>query len=131
MRLASTLALALVSLTGCLSDDSPDGIDEVGVDSGKADGSQLTECETREILAYLNEGVTADALETAGVHARAAGALTAYRDGADARFGTDDDDLFDSIDEVDEVAYVGRTAFSQLVTATAPRCAVPTDIFAD
>ena len=126
-----TTALCLALFAACVADDSPDAIDEIGQDGGKADGSQLTECETREILAYLNEGVTADTLKAAGVHDRAANALAEYRDGADGVFGTDDDDLFDTIDEVDEVAYVGRTAFSQLVTATVDRCRMPVDVFAD
>ena len=115
--------LLATSFVACVDDGaSPDAIDEVGQDGGKSDGSQLTECETREILAYLNEGVAADALKAAGVHERAANALAEHRDGADGQFGTDDDDRFDTIDEVDEVAYVGRTAFTQLIGATADRC---------
>lgn len=129
MRHLTALSLAL--LAACVAEDSPDAIDEIGVGDGKADGSQLTECEAREILAYLNEGVTADALKEAGVHDRAANALVAHRDGADGEFGTADDDLFDTIEEVDEVAYVGRTAFSQLVAATVDRCQVPVDVFAE
>ena len=117
------LALPLIML-GCVdaAEESPDGIDDRGVD-GKADGSQLGECETTKILELLNGGVTADNLESAGIHARAAKELVAHRDGADAQFGTADDDKFDSIDEVDEVAYVGRTAFTQLAAAVARACA--------
>ena len=117
------LALPLIVL-GCVEsgEESPDGIDDRGID-GKADGNQLSECETTKILELLNGGISAADLERAGVHARAAKELVAHRDGADARFGTDDDDKFDSIDEVDEVAYVGRTAFTQLATAVAARCA--------
>ena len=115
-------ALPLIVL-GCVdsAEESPDGIDDRGV-AGKADGSQLTECETAKILELLNGGVTADNLERAGVHARAAKALVEYRDGADALPGTADDDKFDNIDEVDEVAYVGRVAFTQLAAAVAQRC---------
>ncbi|MBA3397906.1 MAG: hypothetical protein H0T89_35105 [Deltaproteobacteria bacterium] len=122
MRQAPIFAFALAVLAGCVIEDaSPDGIDESGA-SGKADGTQLTECETREILALLNEGATAEALQTAGVHTRAARELAAHRDGDDGTFATADDDLFDTIDEVDEVAYVGRTAFGQLAAAVAARC---------
>ncbi|MBA3820977.1 MAG: hypothetical protein H0X17_18975 [Deltaproteobacteria bacterium] len=120
----ATLALAtLASLGACVTDDdgSPDGIDEARGD-GKADGTQLTECESAKILELLNDGTSAAALQTAGVHARAARELAAHRDGADGMFGTADDDSFDSLDEIDEVAYVGRTAFSQLAAAVAPRC---------
>jgi hypothetical protein len=120
MRLVLALPLLLL---GCVdSEESPDGIDDRGID-GKADGSQLGECETAKILELLNSGVSAADLERAGVHARAAKELVAHRDGVDAQPGTADDDAFDSIDEVDEVAYVGRTAFTQLAAAVAPRCA--------
>ena len=115
-------ALFALLLLGCVeSESSPDGIDEPGI-TGKADGTQLDECETQQVLDLLNGGVSADALESAGVHARAARELVAHRDGADAQFGTEDDDKFDTIDEIDEVAYVGRTAFAQLKAAVAARC---------
>jgi hypothetical protein len=121
MRLVFALPLLLL---GCVdaAEESPDGIDDRGVD-GKADGSQLSECETTKILELLNGGVTADNLEQAGVHARAAKELAAHRDGPDGLPNTADDDKYDSIDEVDEVAYVGRAAFTQLAAAVAPACA--------
>jgi hypothetical protein len=82
MRLVYCLPLLLV---GCVdaAEESPDGIDDRGID-GKADGSQLSECETAKILELLNGGVNADDLERSGVHARAAKELVAYRNGADA-----------------------------------------------
>jgi hypothetical protein len=124
MRHASLVALPLIAMLGCVetAEESPDGIDDKGID-GKADGSQLTECETAKIVELLNGGISAADLERAGVHARAAKELAAHRDGADGMFGTMDDDKFDNIDEVDEVAYVGRTAFTQLAKAVAARCA--------
>lgn len=129
MRLAALLALPLLSF-GCVEaqEESPDGIDEQG-DGGKADGSQLSTCESTQILALLNGGASASALEDKGIHSRAAKELAAYRDGADARFGTEDDNPFDTIDEVDEVAYVGRTAFAQLASAVAAACAP--DVYLD
>lgn len=126
-----TTALCLALVTACVADDSPDGIDDVGYDSGKADGSELGECERAAIVTYLNEGLSAEALNAAGIHERAATSLAAHRDGADGAFGTEDDNPFDSIEEVDAVAYVGRTAFVQLAAATADRCAMPVDVFAD
>jgi hypothetical protein len=122
-------ALCLALLGACVADGSPDGIDEDGLGGGKADGSQLTECERGAIVAYLNEGIAADALIAAGIHERAASSLVAHRDGADAQFGTEDDDNFDSIEEVDAVSYVGPVAFGQLVAATANRCVA--DLYAD
>ena len=125
MRHAALLALSLFAATGCVSDEVTDGENDVGLSDGKADGEQLSACEKQAIVKYLNEGVTASALETAGVHARAAKNLTRHRDGADARFGSADDDLFDDVAEVDAVSYVGRAAFNQLQAATAERCANP------
>jgi hypothetical protein len=130
MRLFAALAAALV-MTACVASDSPDNKNDVGLGGGKADGDELTDCQKRSIVAYLNDGITADALEAAGLHDRAAKNIVAHRDGADGRFGTDDDDLFDSIDEVDAVDYTGPTAFTQLAAATLDRCTIPTDIYAD
>lgn len=127
IRLA-TLPLALVTpFAACVADDggedgeSPDGIDEVAVGDGKADG-QLTDCETKQLLGYLNNGVSADALLEAGVHRRAARNLTTYRDGIDGVYSTGDDNTFDTLAEVDGVSYVGPTAFAQMTAVTSPRC---------
>lgn len=38
-----------------------------------------------------------------------------HRDGYDGTLGTHDDDLFDNLVELDDVSYVGRTAFGALV----------------
>jgi len=130
MRHASKLLAALV-FTACVSDGASDGKDDVGLTSGKADGEEISDCAKREIPAYLNAGHDAAALVAAGIHERAAKNLTEHRDGADGQFGTDDDDLFDSVEEVDAVAYVGPQAFEQLVAATADRCAVTEDAFAE
>jgi len=132
MRTLPLFALAIAAATGCVADDqATDGIDDVGITDGKADGENPTECERTQIVSFLNEGASAAKLEDAGLHARAAKAIAKYRDGADGTFGTEDDDLFDSIDEVDEVAYVGRAAIKQLVEAVADRCNLPADPYAD
>ncbi|MBA3464622.1 MAG: hypothetical protein H0T46_32115 [Deltaproteobacteria bacterium] len=124
MRHASLLALSLAALvTGCLSDDSPDGIDDQGFGTGKADGEELTACEKDAIITYLNEGHSAEKLEEAGVHTRAAASLVKHRDGADGLFGTEDDNKFDSAEEVDAVSYVGPRAIAALREATGERCA--------
>ncbi len=117
----SILAVA----SGCMldADASPDGMDEVGVvPGGKADGSDFSACELDAVPAWLNEGTTVDALIEAGVHSRAARNIIEHRDGADATFGTDDDDLFGDIEEVDDVYYVGPVAIQQLVAAIEARC---------
>jgi len=70
------------------------------------------------VLAMLNDsGTTLTILDVdADLDARAAKNLIAHRDGKDGRFGTSDDDRFDTIDEVDAVAYVGDSALQKLLT---------------
>ncbi len=123
---ASLLPLLTTVITGCVADDSTpgeDGVDDVGLADGTSDGPTLSECEGSALLAYLNGGATADAMKDKGVHTRAAENLAAHRDGADGMFGTADDDLFDSLEEVDAVPYVGPAAFGQLGAIAAPTCA--------
>src|SRR5690606_37015653 len=104
-------------------DASPDGLDEVGVvPGGKADGSDFSECELAAVPAWLNEGAPVEALIEAGVHSRAARNIVEHRDGPDGTFGTADDDLFDDIQAVDGVYYVGPVAIQQLVAAVESRC---------
>ncbi|MCC7534663.1 MAG: hypothetical protein IT379_00540 [Deltaproteobacteria bacterium] len=129
MRTASLVAL-LLALVGCAVDSgSPgDGIDELGVEGGKADGRAFTTCELDAVVAHLNAGVSADDLFAGGVHRQAADNLAWHRDGVDATFGTEDDDPFDGIDEVDGVPHVGPEGMRQLVEIVASRCpAEPTD----
>lgn len=132
MRHFTLLALTLVAATGCVADDaSPDGIDEPGISDGKADGTELSDCEKKAIVDYVNAGHSADELEAAGVHARAAQNLAAHRDGEDGVFGTEDDDLFDDIAEVDAVSYVGPVAMRALYETTAGTCTAPADPFVE
>ncbi|GAB5544728.1 MAG: hypothetical protein SangKO_044880 [Sandaracinaceae bacterium] len=113
--------LLLALLSACAAPPSPDGEhDPAVVPGGKADGSDYESCELDAVVALLNEGASAADLQASGLHARAANNLTAHRDGADARFGTADDDLFDDIEEVDAVSWVGPVALRQLVALVEP-----------
>ncbi len=126
MRHLSLIAIGLFAATGCVAnDEETDGADDVGVSDGKTDAENPTDCEKAQIVAYLNEDISADKLKENGLHSRAAEGLVKHRDGADGTYGTEDDDKFDDIAEVDSVAYVGRTAIRQLVDAVADRCANP------
>ncbi|MCA9606596.1 MAG: hypothetical protein KC619_13415 [Myxococcales bacterium] len=75
---------------------------------------------TREgyaILRLLNDGETATLAfldDDVALDRRAATNLVNHRDGWDGVFGTADDDLFDSIAEVDAVSYVGTSALEKL-----------------
>ena len=53
--------------------------------------------------------------DDAGLNSRAAANIIAHRDGADAQPGTSDDDLFDDLNELDAVSYVGAAALDQLL----------------
>ena len=121
-------SLAAVLLTvGCESEvASPDARDEVGVvPRGSRDGDDFNRCELDRVVGYLNAGVTEAELLAAGVHAQASSELVAHRNGPDGRFATADDDLFDSIAEVDAVPYVGMTAMQQLVAQIESFCQPP------
>ena len=121
------LALCCLALLGgCMAEESPDAEDAVGVvPGGKADGGDYSACELDGVVAMLNEGASAADLMGLGVHTRASRNLESHRDGGDATFGTADDDLFDNIEEVDAVSWVGPVAIRQLVEAVAERCVAP------
>ncbi len=113
-----TLALTLVACTT----ESGDGKDDLIAEPGKAD-FLYGECEVRQVLAYVNDlEVDADRLKSDGVQTRSANNIIAHRDGTDALPGTDDDDYFDDIQELDDVYYVGPVAMMQLVEACNHRC---------
>ncbi|MCC7535154.1 MAG: hypothetical protein IT379_03005 [Deltaproteobacteria bacterium] len=130
----TTVGLVAVLLAGCAAEvaaDGEDGIDEVGVVAGKDDGP-FSECELREVLGLVNDAqTTLGSLMERGVPSRGARNLVAHRDGIDATPGTDDDDRFDDIDELDGVAYVGPQTFRALVALVADRCTTAPDRDAD
>lgn len=100
------LALAL-ALTGCAL--PPEGADST---ARQALGAR----EAEGVLALVNDAETDFALldDDVALDRRAAANIIARRDGADAVFGTDDDRLFVSIDELDAVSYVGPSALRRL-----------------
>ncbi|MGE0787892.1 MAG: hypothetical protein AB7S26_19615 [Sandaracinaceae bacterium] len=89
--------------------------------SPTVDGSVSALEGTREgygVLRLLNDGEGTDLAfldDTVALDRRAATNLIAHRDGDDETFGTPDDDLFDTIAEVDLVRYVGPSTLATLV----------------
>jgi phosphatidylserine/phosphatidylglycerophosphate/cardiolipin synthase-like enzyme len=80
-------------------------------------------CASDSLLTWLNDPNTdADALKSGGVHSRAASAIVDHRNGADAAAGTADDQLFASLDDVDDVPYVGPVAMEALQAWGEGRC---------
>ncbi len=111
--------LALSLVTACAIDAEPGTAQQSLVD-GTPDAIGL--------LALLNDGSTTLAVLDYEVplDRRAATNLIAHRDGADATFGTGDDDLFESIGEVDDIKYVGARSMERLVAFAAAQGFVPT-----
>jgi phosphatidylserine/phosphatidylglycerophosphate/cardiolipin synthase-like enzyme len=75
------------------------------------------------VLAWVNDpDVSVEVLKDSGVHTRASKNIMAYRDGPDGIAGSEDDDYFADADELDDVYYVGKRAFEQMVAAVSHRC---------
>jgi phosphatidylserine/phosphatidylglycerophosphate/cardiolipin synthase-like enzyme len=105
------------------AEQSPDGKYAPAAPGGKAD-SIYSDCELRQVVAWVNDPALAAAdLKAAGIHSRAADNIVVYRDGADGMPQTEDDNYFDSSEELDDVYFVGPVAFSQMVSAVEHRCA--------
>ena len=121
------LGVLLAAAAGCAESpaDGPPGDDEAATFGGtdlKADG-KYTDCELLEVLKLVNESATdTAALNAVGVRTEAANRIFSHRKGPDATLGTADDDLFDSLDELDAILYVGPNTLNALVTAARPRC---------
>ncbi|MBI5511729.1 MAG: VWA domain-containing protein [Deltaproteobacteria bacterium] len=83
-----------------------------------ADPNDLSEGSAAALatLAFVNDPLTTVArLDIdAAIDSRAAANIVLHRDGADAVAGTSDDDLFDTIAELDVVSYVGATALRSM-----------------
>lgn len=75
----------------------------------------LTPAETDAVLDLVNEASFTLLDDDVALDKRAAENIVAHRDGADATAGTADDDLFDTIEELDAVPYVGPSALEKLV----------------
>ena len=76
----------------------------------------LTPTDAALILAFVSyPGADETVLDEAvGLDSRAAAGIVRHRAGADAVSPSADDDLFDDIDELDAIAYVGDAAFYKL-----------------
>lgn len=95
------------------------GCEDGAVDSDESDVTAVvaeTSPEAQALRALLNDRATTREMLTNGkVPGTGAKALIAYRDGADATVGTEDDNLFDTVAEVDAVKGVGEATLRALV----------------
>lgn len=129
----SALGVGVFVGTSCVGGGAHEDGDEEQASFGGADAKnddQYSSCELREALAFLNRSTTTEeslrdatfaGLRTAR---QAAANLVSHRNGADRTLGTADDDLFDDLNEVDAVAYVGPRALERLLDTVAPSCEV-------
>ena len=124
-RLASISTILLtLGLVGCASDkcaESECGDTGASVQALRADtdGDLMALEQARSgwegtpegvgLLDFINAADTTQNLldYTVGLDRRAAGNLIAHRDGGDRKWGTSDDDFFQTVDEVDDVRFVG------------------------
>jgi len=121
---ASILAAFAFSCASTDDDSSPDGEFDRAFTDGKAD-SFWGSCQSEKLLQILNNSATtADDLKTRGVHARAANNLIEARNGADGLAGTEDDFVFASIQQVDDVPFVGPAAMDSLASIIGDLCVV-------
>ena len=110
-----TARLALLALvSGCTTYVVPD--------AGDLAARSVSSCVEDAIVTMVN---TTDAtrLKDIGVHTRAANSLEATRDGDDGVYGTADDVVFTTLDEIDAVSQVGTSALDALIDWAEPACA--------
>lgn len=120
MRLAWPLSLLLT--IGCTGLEGDPRDDSFGGKDAKTDGG-YSSCQLAEVLKLANESTTdGDKLRDLGLSDDAARALILHRVGPDLQPGTGDDDIFDDLDELDAVDFIGNLALGKLVYAVTPRC---------
>ncbi len=95
---------------------APDGEQDTFVEDeqSKADAQGIEEAswEGLCVLQFVNSASDEEIRDV--VHSWPGDEIVAYRQGADGVFGTDDDDLFESLRELDDVDWVGGITFGQL-----------------
>ncbi|MBS1119032.1 MAG: hypothetical protein H6Q90_1260 [Deltaproteobacteria bacterium] len=120
MRLSIPMALVLAS--GCTATPGDARDDSFGGKGAKEDGA-FSSCQLAEVLKVVNESTSSvDTLTGFGLSDDAAKAIVAHRNGPDGDPGTADDEVFDDLDELDNVDFVGALALGKLVFAILPRC---------
>ncbi|HTL31884.1 MAG TPA: hypothetical protein VL326_02100 [Kofleriaceae bacterium] len=126
MRTSPISLLLTVGCTlaaGCTDVPSDPKDDSFGGSGAKEDG-QYSACQLAEVLKLVNDSSsTASGLEDkVGLASNAASAIAKHRNGPDGQQGTGDDDIFDDLNELDAVDYVGNLALGKLVYAVIPKC---------
>jgi len=79
------------------------------------------------LVEFINdEATTFELLDvTVGLDRRGAGNLIAHRDGGDRLWGTTDDDVYNTVDEIDAVRFVGPKSIDRMVVYASKQGWVP------
>jgi hypothetical protein len=128
MSLMTILASFVAFGTACSQEGGDSGPDElrgdVAGDLTELDPARSSWEGTPEgvgLVEFLNdEATTFELLDiTVALDRRGAGNLIAHRDGGDRLWGTTDDDVYNTVDEIDAVRYVGPASIDRMVAHAA------------
>jgi hypothetical protein len=93
--------------------------------AGAKEDSEFSTCQLSEVLNFVNESnTTVNRLTRAGLSGDVAAEIVNHVNGPDGDRGTGDDDIFDDLDELDAVDFVGPVVLDHLVAAILKRCEV-------
>jgi hypothetical protein len=108
-------------VAGCAADSEEpvDGRDDAFLTAGKADVAIFTEDEALGILEAANTLTFAELDDVVGLDRRAAEGIVAVRSGADGVLGTADDARFATLQQLDDVPFVGVVAVQKLLAYAA------------
>ena len=122
MRTAVAVALGL---SACTEYVEPDARDLDAARFAVVDGTP----QALGMLALVNDATATVTLLDVDValDSRAASGIVAHRDGPDGKYGTADDDRFDTIAELDAVYYVGDSALTAILDYASAHGFVATD----
>lgn len=118
--------LSLALLCSCAATGGDEPFDEQ-TQTAIVEGSP----EAIGVLAVANELAQTALDDDVGLDARAAKNIATRRNGADKQLGTGDDNPYDTIAELDAVAYVGKAAFDKLLAYALANGFVPQPMLGD
>ena len=116
IRLITTLGMLTLATATVACSAATDG-GSTGEDiGGSFEEDTMPPHEVDSVIAFVNSPeTTIDLLDAdVGLDSRAAVNIIAHRDGADGVYPSADDNRFDSLEELDRVAFVGESALRKL-----------------
>jgi len=112
--------IAVLGLSACYVNPLPEESSDLPLDLQEVTTARSSWDGTPQGIAALDflnhESTTKELLDdVVALDRRAAGNLIAHRDGGDRIYPSSDDDIFNSIDEVDSVRWVGPSAIGKII----------------